>query len=441
ATQSLRGLRGSGAMHWRGDRNGGPRKSFDETLAFDNFRPTFQTLLGLEREFPQESMVALRDFVFALRYPPNPNRALDGSLTELEAAGRDIFESPGFRDGLGGDGNSCSQCHEGERGTSGRGVFVGPQSLKVPHLRNLYDKVGSFGTAVPRIASPAPLRVEETPTPHLGEQVRGFGFTHDASVPTLIDFLLDPSERFHFPDKPGRSGLQKVRELEAFLLVHPSDFAPVVGQQVTIHADLSASALSRWSLFEDRAKSGDGDLVVSGILDESETSFLFLRTEGRYQSERSRMNFTRDELTKRLEDSNGVLTATVVPRGSGRRFALDRDEDGAFDGDETDAGKDPSDPTSHPAPSVIRSDCNSDGRVDISDAIRGLTQLFLGGGDDVCLTECDATGDNRFDISDSIFTLNFLFRGGPSPRDFPNCVHGVRACSGSCKFLLRREVR
>src|SRR6185503_12522483 len=41
-------------------------------------------------------------------------------------------------------------------------------------------------------------------------------------------------------------------------------------------------------------------------------------------------------------------TATLVPEGSGRRIALDRDGDGYLDTSEIEAGYDPADPASHP---------------------------------------------------------------------------------------------
>ena len=39
----------------------------------------------------------------------------------------------------------------------------------------------------------------------------------------------------------------------------------------------------------------------------------------------------------------------AVPPGNGRRAAIDRDLDGALDGDEIDGGTSPFDPTSYPA--------------------------------------------------------------------------------------------
>lgn len=63
-----------------------------------------------------------------------------------------------------------------------------------------------------------------------------------------------------------------------------------------------------------------------------------------------------------------------------------------------------------------RGDCNDDGDVDISDAIKLFTFLFLAGGKaPFCEDACDSNDDADLDISDPIFVLNFLFRGGHEP--------------------------
>jgi hypothetical protein len=58
-----------------------------------------------------------------------------------------------------------------------------------------------------------------------------------------------------------------------------------------------------------------------------------------------------------------------------------------------------------------RGDLNSDGRVDLSDAIRTFTYLFLGAARPACLDAADSNDDGGLDISDGIGILNELFSG------------------------------
>lgn len=62
-------------------------------------------------------------------------------------------------------------------------------------------------------------------------------------------------------------------------------------------------------------------------------------------------------------------------------------------------------------------DMNADGKQDISDAVFGLSFLFLGGREPPCKKSMDLTGDNQVDISDPIFLLNFLFLHTATPRE------------------------
>src|SRR5215475_1811974 len=78
-TQTLRGLRNSGAMHWRGDRANGffGIDPFDEVLSFNNFILAFQGLLG-GKDLPSVAdMQQFTDFQLQVLLPPNPVRHLD----------------------------------------------------------------------------------------------------------------------------------------------------------------------------------------------------------------------------------------------------------------------------------------------------------------------------------------------------------------------------
>lgn len=68
-----------------------------------------------------------------------------------------------------------------------------------------------------------------------------------------------------------------------------------------------------------------------------------------------------------------------------------------------------------------RGDANTDGDVDVSDAIRILLYLFARGGEPSCLSAADANDTGNVDITDAIHLLEYLFRSGsalPPPVGF-----------------------
>src|SRR5262249_30532407 len=151
-TQSLRGLADAGPMHWRGDRTGGVTGGdpLDEQLAFKAFNPAFMSLLGRGSQLTDAEMQAFTDFILTVRYPPNPIRALDDVATSTQAAGENFFTTQIV------DAKTCNGCHSLPLGTGGLSSFEGePQEFKVPHLRNLYQKVGMFGLS-PGVFAGAP---------------------------------------------------------------------------------------------------------------------------------------------------------------------------------------------------------------------------------------------------------------------------------------------
>jgi hypothetical protein len=69
----------------------------------------------------------------------------------------------------------------------------------------------------------------------------------------------------------------------------------------------------------------------------------------------------------------------------------------------------------------VRGDTNSDGIVDISDAITSLRGLFLGG-EVLCARAMETNLDGQVDLTDSVYLLLHLFTGGePLARPFPEC--------------------
>jgi len=192
--------------------------------------------------------------------------------------------------------------------------------FKIAHLRNAYQKVGMFG--IPG-------------SPNLGPQVRGFGFLHDGAVDTVRNFL--GASVFDLT-----SGEQN--RLERFVLAFDSNMAPIVGKQVTLGAGVGGD--NRANLLLARARAGECEVVIRGVLNGEMRGGLY-GLDGNVQLDRVEEAPIAETALRPLAETPGQeLTYTCVPPGSGERIALDRDEDGAYDRDELDAGTDPSDATS-----------------------------------------------------------------------------------------------
>jgi DNA-binding beta-propeller fold protein YncE len=344
-TQSLRGLSGAGPMHWRGDRTAGENPGGDpqdEDGAVKKFNPAFKSLLGSTRELSQGDMQALTDFILTINYPPNPIRALDNALNAQQQMGEKIFTTKAPIDPTRGP---CTSCHSLPLGTSGLMAYdVETQDFKVPHLRNLYQKVGKFGfpagTFFPELLDAGP-------------QVRGFGFLHDGSFDTMYTFLHSPILFFARPPEP--EGETERRAVEAFLFTFDTGLKPAVGQQVTVGKSNQSdpATLARINLLISRSDAGDCDLVARAVEGSRIRGWLY--NKGKFDADRNK-DASRElaALLAGANQPNQEVTFTCVPPHTGYRTALDRDEDGYRDGDELEAGSNPADPASIPrGPAVI----------------------------------------------------------------------------------------
>ncbi|MEZ4435386.1 MAG: hypothetical protein R3F65_23530 [bacterium] len=382
-TQSLRGLDNHGPMHWRGDRYDERvwfptlRPSvqpdlglFDERAAFRSFNGTFVSLHGLDAELPDADMEALTEYVMRLTYPPNAIRNLDDSLTPQQARGRArYFDHERPADAIG----PCIDCHVLDRrgnaefgvarpgffGTDGRITFDAlPQLFKVPHLRNLYEKAGMFGTAKMLFIQENPLFVDDfgrdfEAFAHFGRQIRGFGFAHDGSLDAVqrylnaIPFRHRPPEPEEIPfvgdvEHVGIAERETRDDLAAFIMAYPGNLAPIVAQQLTVSDRNLAAAAARLTLLVQRHDAGDCELVVRRVLGGRECGFYYLGG-GLFVDDRG----VQIALLGLLRDlATSPLTFTCTAPGDGRRLALDRDQDALLDGTELELGSDPQDPRS-----------------------------------------------------------------------------------------------
>ena len=365
-TQTLQDVIGKEPLHWRGDKDG-----------LEECNAAFTNLQGDDVQLTPGEMQELEDFLATIRIGPNPFRHLDNSLPSALAlpgqftsgingpsgvplgvgnpqAGLELF-TPGVSTVF------CATCHAIPTGTGPDLRFTpkgfvdippGPNgeahsglvgldgftngTLKIPQLRTLYERIG-FN--------------REKPTSRLG-----FGFLHDGTVDTLSTFLVPF----------GIDTEEKVADLVAFLMCFSGSDLPMgdssipnrppgipsldshaaIGKQITLVGSSADNALLldliRLMIL---SNAGEVGLVVKGRQGGVQRGFYHL-SGNLYQSDRVDEAWTQSQLRSGVGPGQ-ELTWTVVPKGSEVRIGVDRDSDGAFDGDELAAGTDPQDPQEH----------------------------------------------------------------------------------------------
>jgi hypothetical protein len=244
-----------------------------------------------------------------------------------------------------------------------------PSDFKVAHFRNQYQKVGMFGQTnsrrfpappaegglVYRLPRAGEVRARESGcninfTVNQGDQVRGFGLLHDGSVESTIRLITGATfNRLANRDRCNTA---------AFVLASPSTFAPMVGQDVTLtptstwrtneRIDLMLARADVPFVLVDQPPVTECDVVVKGLVGGMPRGYL--RTaSGTFLSDRADEPALDEDTLRELATHPGQeLTFTCAPPGTGTRMGIDRDLDGALDGDELDAGTDPADAASRP---------------------------------------------------------------------------------------------
>lgn len=365
-TQTLQDIIGHEPFHWRGDRAG-----------IEAFNPAFEGLLGDDVQLTASEMQAFEDMLATITYPPNPFRNFNNSLPTAVpldghyTSGR--FSMPGlplgvgdalqglrlYANGLLDPPFQCASCHTLPTGMASNGplllglipfaaggsvMAMGPLgenhlgivsvdgstnvSIKVPHLRNQYDKVGfDMGQAQSRA---------------------GFGFLHDGSVDSLSRFV---SARGFVV----RSD-QDVADLVALMLAFSgSDFGdanPALGAPAPRSRDSHAAAGRQLTLrggsppervgeMLDLARRGAVDLVVR----EAGIGHAFDAASGRFLGADDSSPITPQALLAAAAVDR-PQTWTVVPAGLGKRLGIDRDGDGVADARELTQGSNPADAAS-----------------------------------------------------------------------------------------------
>jgi len=359
-TQTLRGMKHNGPMHWRGDRSGGgftdglpnfdgDPNALDSNQGFLKFNPAFVSLLGNANQLSASDMQAFASFILKETMPPNPIRNLDQSLTAAQQSGMNFYLNT-ISDTI----KACNGCHTlnaatGAFGTGGLSTFEGlSQHFKVPQLRNVYQKVGMYG-----MSAVSTIPGHGSPT---DDQVRGFGYLNDGSVDTVVSFLNGavftfPADTTNDPNGPlGNPGSTMRGNVANFIMAFPSDLAPVVGQQVTLTQANSSdpNVTGRITLLEtraltayanpDRNPNNECDLVVKGLIG-GVTRGWWLSASNTFTPDSSSDPTLTDAALRALANNAGQeLTFTCVPPGSGTRMGIDRG--GVGDGSQPDGIRD-----------------------------------------------------------------------------------------------------
>jgi len=365
-TQTLQDIIGHEPFHWRGDRAG-----------IEAFNPAFEFLLGSEQRLSDSELQQFKDFLGTIHFPPNPHRTLENALPRaLELRGQYTsgrFALAGqplgrgdaqrglqlYTQGLLAPPFQCASCHTLPTGmavngplravtpaanTGGQVMPIGALgenhlgvvsldgstnvSMKVPQLRDLYERVGFETTQ--------------------SESRAGFGFIHDGSVDSL--------PRFISASVFAVASDQDVADMTALLLAFSgSDFpldnprlgaaAPTsqdthagVGQQQDYRGGPLPQRIERFVAI---AKSGKVDLVVRG----GGHGYVYQAGSDRYLSDAGE-SLAQDALLARA-GAGAAQQWMLVPKGLGRRLGLDRDGDGVSDAAERGLGSDPTDAASH----------------------------------------------------------------------------------------------
>jgi hypothetical protein len=273
--------------------------------------------------------------------PPNPVRALDNSLNSAQTAGKNFFGGSRSADGVNlgftipglQTSFTCNGCHEldpaeGEFGTSKNSSFEGiiSQTFKIPHLRNMYTKVGMFGNAkIPAF--------DAADSGQLGDQIRGFGFTNEGASPTIFHFVtalvFHPQINAGFPLVNPDATRHNV---EQYVLAFDSDLAPVVGQQVTLTSGNASAVGARITLFEQRANASFTSKLLGGAVKECELvarvaqgaaikGFVFNPANSTFVPAGGGTALSDSQLRALAATAGQEVTFTAVPPGSGARLA------------------------------------------------------------------------------------------------------------------------
>ncbi len=327
-TQSLRGLADMQPYHWRGDKPD-----------FAAFNGAFAALMG-GSQLSSADMTAFTNFINTIVYQPNPNLEVNNTypasialvdmpgVTASPLTGQndflDIIFNPKTEPGV-----TCSTCHASGPTPPTNGVVAGPgtnlnvripqgtgpsaeQPFKIPHLRNLYQKLNvNFNAGA--------------------VSVNGFGFNHDGS----IGGLFDQASQNTFGSISTNT--EEKQAIDAFEMCFPTGTVPATGFTRTVtSASISNSGVqNEWITLQSQASVGNIDLIANGTINGQVHGLLYQPGSNNYETDTTGLGpYTQSQLASLIKNGD-TLTFMGVPPGSGTRMALDTNLDGVKNGDES----------------------------------------------------------------------------------------------------------
>ena len=282
-TQTLHGLSGLAPYHWRGDR-----------ANFAAFNPLFDTIMGGSQLLASD-MTAYTNFVNTILFQPNPNQNLDRTLPAAFNGGN---PNQGLQDftnlvltDLPSGRKTCITCHLVNPGP-GSNLLIDaldfpPQPLKVPQLRDVYQKLLFNGAG---------------PT-----SIDGFGLLHEGVQSSIASL---------FKTKPfALYSTTEASDIGSFLMCFDTGTAPAVGYTRTLNSQNvnSQSAQSDWTTLETQATASI-DLIGRGTLNGQVHGLLYEPSTLTYITDAKGLGpFSRAQITAMIAAGDTVSIMGVYP--------------------------------------------------------------------------------------------------------------------------------
>ena len=328
--------RGTGKLHWRGDKE-----------TFHDFAGAFTDLQGTAAPLDAAGMQEFSDFLAATWYVPNPYRTYRPETTVAATVERmnnpnrvrftgttfQTVPTAGVRLFVAVNVN-CSHCHQtgsgrghlpgnGSNTNQGSQVIMTNNTNMVPDLRSVYKKNGFFYNTT--------------------ECTSGFGLMSDGIMETLFN---SPGVSGHYfgdyePELLSWSGgIDAVNSPQShtFDRVHPvQDAMPAVGLRHTINGGVGSTAqlTTMKSLVND--KPGEYAMIVKGIWNNEARGFYYLGSDNYQPDLNGAAPVTHAQLVSAAQAGSSPLTWTIVHPNTKVRMGVDRDSDGIFDYTDGDA--------------------------------------------------------------------------------------------------------